>query len=1153
MVTLHPIVAQMTPSDEQRPAVVARGRDVAVTAGAGAGKTRTLVARYLSLLAEGLPLRAIVAITFTRKAAREMRNRVRKEMGDYLARGDLTDAERALWHDHYQALDGARIGTIHSLCGEILRRHPAALGIDPRFTLLDEGQMALLQAQAVEAALAWAADQDDLVPLFGLFGEQKLTDHVVSLLRARLDVEEGPAASYGLDATQDLWALWAPHLVGSLRAFLDDSEVQADVAALLALRANGTLARAQAAGDALTPDLEVALAHIDAIAAARAVGNWIEVSRHLQPLRAHLLLKGRQGNWDPARPKDTIRSLRERYEADLQPLVGDGIDLELDRRLAQEVVPGLMRIHGHAVSAYDRAKRRRQALDFDDLEHLALDLLRHDAEARAMWQEEVAALLVDEFQDTNGRQRDLMRLLNGDRGRLFIVGDGKQSIYAFRGADVSVFRDERRAIEAAGERHRLATSYRAHRDLVRALNALLRPVLGDVDDPDRPYVEPFAPLAHAREAPVEGLEPPHVELILAVGDRDRAVQRLCERLAELVESRSVLLEAEDEVGGGSMRRPLNYGDIAILCRASTSFPAYEAALEAAGIPYLTIAGRGFYDRPEVRDLVNALTALADPSDDLALAGLLRSPAVGLSDMALYRLRALQRDADLPSLWRALRGAAPADLADEIDVARQAVTVIDELHDMVGRTPVADVLKAFLDRTAYRAMLLRAGERRAAGNVNKLLADAQAAVIVGVDAFLAYLEELRDVAPREGEARVPATGAVQIMTVHQAKGLEFPVVVLGDASRRSPGSRGLLIDAELGVVPPLSGDREIEMEGGSREVEKSQSMAYRLAAQRQGDREAAEADRLLYVAATRAREVLWVNGTVTARKDGSLGLAGWLEQLDRALHLSEDAPPCDSAGDVLHEYHLQVEGCVVRCTICEPAAALGEISVAPEVAPEHALPADLRLLSGVEPRPLRVDEAVSDAERDPPPRVWQVVAERRRARAPAWVVGEVVHQALAAWIFPEHGYDDFARQAVAVTQHAGLTDEARAADAVRRAARMLDRFCATELYTRMGTAEQRLAEVPYSVVDGEGRPDSGVIDALWKAEGRWHLVEFKTDRVRDEAELDALLHESDYVNQVARYVDAAERLLGQRPEPVLCFLNVAGRVRLVADRWAKVVR
>ncbi len=1148
MVTLHPIVAQMTPSDEQRPAVVARGRDVAVTAGAGAGKTRTLVARYLSLLAEGLPLRAIVAITFTRKAAREMRNRVRKEMGDYLARGDLTDAERALWRDHYQALDGARIGTIHSLCGEILRRHPAALGIDPRFTLLDEGEMALLQAQAVEVTLAWAADQDELVPLFGLFGERDLARHTASLLGARLDIEDGPAASCGLDATQDLWALWAPLLVGSLRAFLDDPEVQADFAALLALRADGTLARAQAAGDALTPDLEVALAHIDAIAAARAVGDWFEVSRHMQPLRAHLLLKGRQGNWDPARPKDTIRSLRERYEATLAPLVGDGIDLELDRHLARQVVPGLMRIHAYAVSAYDRAKRRRQALDFDDLEVLALELLGHNADARAMWQDEVAALLVDEFQDTNGRQRDLVRLLNGDRGRLFIVGDGKQSIYAFRGADVRVFRDERQDIESTGEGHQLATSYRAHRDLVAALNALLRPVLGEVDDADRPYAEPFAPLAHALEAPADGLTPPYVELILAIGGKDRAAHRLCARLAELVESRSMMLEVDDEVSGAPVRRPLGYGDIAILCRASTSFPDYEAALEAAGIPYLTIAGRGFYDRPEVRDLVNALAALADPSDDLALAGLLRSPAVGLSDMALYRLREAQRAAGLPSLWRTLRSDAPTVLEEEAEVARQAAMLIAELHEMVGRTPVADVLKAFLDRTAYRAVLLRAGESRAAGNVNKLLADAHAAAIVGVDAFLAYLDQLRDVAPREGEARVPVAGAVQIMTVHQAKGLEFPVVVLGDASRRSPGSRGLLIDADLGVVPPLSGDREIEMEGGSREVEKSGSMAYRLAAQRQGDREAAEADRLLYVAATRAREMLWVNGTVTARKDGSLGLAGWLEQLDRALHLSEEAPPCDSTGAALHEFDLQVQGCVVRCTICEPEAVLGEIAVAHGAAPEPALPTDLRLLADVVPSALRVDEAVTGAERDPPPRVWRVVPERRQVWAPAWVVGEVVHQALAAWTFPGSDGGVFTRQSVAVMHHLGLTDEARVADGVRRAARMLDRFQVTELYAQMDVAEGRLSEVPYSVVDAEGQPDSGVIDGLWWADGRWHLVEFKTDRLRDAAELDVLLHESDYIDQVARYIAAAERLLGQRPEPVLCCLNVAGRVRLVTDRW-----
>jgi len=171
---VHPIVAQVSPSEEQRPAVLVHGCDVVITAGAGTGKTRTLVARYLALLAEGLPLRSIVAVTFTRKAAREMRNRIREEVRRYLSRSDLDAEERQRWLTLYSELDAARIGTIHSLCVEILRAHPAEARLDPRFSVLEEGQLSILRRRALDEALAWAADNAETVQLFPLLGEQGL-------------------------------------------------------------------------------------------------------------------------------------------------------------------------------------------------------------------------------------------------------------------------------------------------------------------------------------------------------------------------------------------------------------------------------------------------------------------------------------------------------------------------------------------------------------------------------------------------------------------------------------------------------------------------------------------------------------------------------------------------------------------------------------------------------------------------------------------------------------------------------------------------------------------------------------------------------------------------------------------------------------------
>ena len=332
--------------------------------------------------------------------------------------------------------------------------------------------------------------------------------------------------------------------------------------------------------------------------------------------------------------KSTLRTLRHLWRSQANLLTSGWT--ALDDALA-EALPPLSALFGVACRHYAALKRERYALDFDDLEYDALLLLQDNEPVRARWQREVRAILVDEFQDTNRRQRDLVNLLNGGEGKLFIVGDAKQSIYRFRGADVTVFRAERERIRrSGGEVFSLAESYRAHRRLIDGLNDLLRPVLGRAADQARPWAEPFAPLEPHRDDPAPGFSPPHVELHLTVGSKsggalDRAAAAVAGLIVALVDGGTVPVATDD-----GPRQP-GYGDFAILCRASTSFGAYEDALERAGIPFLTVAGRGFYGRPEIRDLLNGLQALADPGDNLTLAGLLRSPAFGLSDAALHHL------------------------------------------------------------------------------------------------------------------------------------------------------------------------------------------------------------------------------------------------------------------------------------------------------------------------------------------------------------------------------------------------------------------------------------------------------------------------------------------------------------------------------------
>jgi ATP-dependent helicase/nuclease subunit A len=1124
----------MRPSVEQLPAVTTWGRDVMVTAGAGAGKTLTLVARYLALLAEGCPLRGAIAITFTEKAAREMRNRVRDEVRRYLETAGLPAAERDRWQEVYSELDAARISTIHGLCAEILRSHPAEAAVDPRFDVLDEGQGNLLRRQAVDETLAWVAEDPELVPLFELLGERGFRDTLNTLLRRRLEATETFAGLSG-----DVLGHWQAALVtrqtGALAELLASPTWQETAATVQDAGANQ-------ADDLLEIQRRAAA---DALAEAATVKELDGRLAALARLAALNLTGGKAKAWPGG--KDQVTEVKAALKA-LRELWKGAVLLQLtltplDEALAT-AMPGLRACFQFAHDRYTAAKRERDTLDFDDLEAGALALLEINPAVRARWQAETAALLVDEFQDTNDRQRRLVRCLNGAAGKLFLVGDAKQSIYGFRGADVTVFRAEREAIaRAGGAVVPLDTSYRAHRALIAGLNDLLRPVLGEADDPARPWVEPFAALRHHREAAGPGFTAPHIELHLALGSKseaglDRAADALAARLVALAESGNV------QIAPNGHLRPLGYGDVAILCRASISFAAYENALERAGIPFLTVAGRGFYGRPEIRDLLNGLAALADPTDDLALAGLLRSPAFGVSDSGLYRLCADRRGevasptpqgGETPPLrlWDALRTYGPALPGEDGSRAARAATLISDLHAQAGRAPVADLLKAFLDAAGYRAALVAAGQARAARNVAKLLADAHASGLVSVGEFLAYVAELRDSGTREGEARATAEGAVQIMSVHAAKGLEFPVVVLGDVTYNSPARNGLLLDPALGVLLPQKDDA------------KQLPAIFRLGKLTADDQEAAESDRLLYVAATRAREKLIVSGCITAKADGMpSALGGWLGRLSGVDGLGLAGVPV--AVDEMNPEPLHLDLTVgttpVACALYGVGWTWTAHRSAATTQPETAVSLPPPLLVPVAAEPVETDGRATEQERDPGQRVWRVVPTVARPRAPAWVVGKLAHEALAAWRFP--GADGFfERWAAAHARSYGLTDARQLADAVRESGKLLRRFEEHPLHAEMAGATRRLHEVPYSLVAADGRVESGIIDALYLRADGWTIVEFKTDEVRDAAALERLLAEEDYLAQAGRYAAAVERMLGSQPAVVLCLLDYAGGVHL----------
>jgi len=572
-------------------------------------------------------------------------------------------------------------------------------------------------------------------------------------------------------------------------------------------------------------------------------------------------------------------------------------------------------------------------------------------------------------------------------------------------------------------------------------------------------------------------------------------------------------------------------DVAILTRAASSFSAYEDALDAAGIPFLTLAGQGFYQRPEIRDLVVVMRAAADPSDDVALAGALRSPGLGLSDVSLYHLaqarRTMQDQAAAEqtiSLWQALPQALAKLDEAEAQRGQRAMEIITQLNQLAGRVRVADLLKRYLDETDYLAILAGAGQDRALRNVSKLVEEVRRANFVQVDDFVEYVKLARAASVREGEAPVVAEDAVQIMTVHRAKGLEFPIVILGDISYHSMGRNNLLLAAGHIAWNPSSLPGKDE-----------KPVFFNTLKSLEQRKDEAESKRLLYVAATRAREMLLVNGVV----GGRTGNQGWMKFLTRAVPQLKDLggknanPPQD--------FITQLPGSSisVRCVLIDEQQQLAWPQQGAESQRQPPV-FDARMLQSIAEEQVLVDEKLQAAEEKPERRIWRVLPRTDSAWAPSWVVGALVHRAIELERFPDDPrFDDWFR---ASARGLGLSDEKMLANALSRARKTLSRLQRSEFWRQIVTADQRMHEIPYTFSTPDGHLQRGTIDLAWQKDGQWQLVDFKTDRVQTRAEMQERIADK-YLAQMQRYIRAMQEILQVTPTAWICFLDVGGHIEL----------
>lgn len=881
---------------EQATAAHTLNRHVSVTAGPGAGKTFVLVERYLEILrTQKVSVDNIVAITFTNRAANEMRERVRKEIDELLhqTEGD----ERRRWLRHKRALEGAVITTIHGFCSRLLHEFPVEANIDPQFALLDEHRAAMMLEAVVEQSLTEAIQHNNekIIQMAQGLGRSALAIALADLYREY--------RSEGLSLSEMESKTAANHAEkGAYPAAFDELNTQMALllsAGRLSPSAEEKRARAAQEWPALRAILATRPDEKSIAAYCQAIEDFWQArpkkGSHPVVERLDQLLWG-----DKASANDCLRGR----------LPAIGFDL-----LAREYSGALLKLVRNVDERLELEKQRLSALDFDDLQLRALKLLTDHPEVMARIGERYRFFLVDEFQDTNGLQRDLMSTLALARGaNLFIVGDRKQSIYGFRGADVDVFVEMTDAIKRAGGLEQpLNINFRSQPALIQSLNFLfagifkIRPQIPAAELSQLGYV------AHEpsdAERPNES-EPPLAELLVTIVPddpqritnededadhsqldvRERDALQLVERIKTLVAPIQSAESDRQDVSAPSVK----YGDIAILFRALTGAWVYEAALRRADIPYLTVQGKGFYQREEVVDLIQLLRFLDNTTDELALAAVLRSPLCGISDDALLALRcapAIDETQENNRLRRrnllgALRHHNEIAFIDEAERAEldRAQRFLNSMIQRRNRYSISELLRYAVNSSELLPIIAANfdGAQRVA-NVEKLFRLAEQFEKSGnlIRDFVNYVEEFEAVGGREGEGQMDVSmNVVRLMTIHQAKGLEFPVVVIPDLHRETTRrDRLFMLDRYKGFTAVVPDGRGQTVRGA----------LFSSLRQRNQWREEFESMRLLYVAATRAKDRLILSGAVTQTETKNLVKTEsdrWIAWIWQALELPEN--------------------------------------------------------------------------------------------------------------------------------------------------------------------------------------------------------------------------------------------------------------------------
>jgi ATP-dependent helicase/nuclease subunit A len=914
----------LTPS--QRQAVTARG-NVLVMAGAGTGKTYTLVERCLHCLCEEQPptsLEELLVVTFTEAAAAEMRRRLREQLEEKLR----AEPDEPRWAEQLALFDTAHIGTLHGFCLKLVREHFHELGLDPQLAVLDAGEARLLADETLDEELQehysgqneLAEAVQKLIQIYGGGRDQTIRQLV---LRLHHYAQTRPDADGWLTRQIERFASpvpdeWRGWLLDGIQAWRDE---WLPVLENLGTPASGT-ARFKRDELRAVPEAGAPSNNEKAAELANVLRRLPENFSRADAAGILGQINSADGNW-PVKRKIALRKPLEKFFADaaflhsLAPVENGRDPLVEDWEWVRGHMDALLRLTQNFSARFAARKLNDGVLDFHDLEQFALKLLwdfaaNQPTSVAGRWRQKIRFVFVDEYQDINAAQDKIIQALSRDsfgvpplggkrpkppeggtpnEGNRFLVGDVKQSIYRFRLADPKIFRDYAQSWRGNnGQTISLAENFRSREGLLNFVNSVFEPLMREEIGGVRYDAEArlqFGAPDHRAELSVAKEASPRAELLLRFkrgrndvetgddsGDDDLADLQETEKEARLLARRLKQLEAgKHKIWDADKKgfRPAEWRDMAVLLRApSGKAEIYAKEFQRAGVPLVVERG-GFYDSGEILDLLSLLQLLDNPLQDVPAIAVLRSPLAGLSLDELAQIRLAAKGMHF---WTALNRwrdvTRDGDHVTGLEATAETFSKVDKFlkdfsrwRQLARQASLSQCLESMLGETHYAEWLLarpRGAQRRA--NVERFLGLAQKFDEFqrqGLFRFLKFIEAQREAEVEPEVAAVADVNAVRLMSIHQSKGLEFPIVAVADLAKpfNTQDLRGeIIFDESFGlcprVKPPHTGRRY-------------PSLPHWLAQQHQRREQWGEELRLLYVATTRARDTLILTGAITEKK------------------------------------------------------------------------------------------------------------------------------------------------------------------------------------------------------------------------------------------------------------------------------------------------